>query len=169
MNRSELQISGRTAATSRERAALLLAFALILVWGINFSVQKAVFAAVTPGGFLFVRYLIMPVCAVALLWQRFGTAWPRLPRAEWLALLRLGLLGHLMHVGLVTFGIDWSTAFSSSLILACGPVFTLLLLRGLGVERLTRAQIAGVGGRLRRCADLPIRQAARRAVARERR
>ena len=131
-------------AISQQRAALLLAFALILVWGINFSVQKAVFAVVTPGGFLFVRYLIMPVCAVALMWQRFGTAWPRLPRAEWWALLRLGLLGHLMHVGLVTFGIDWSTAFSSSLILACGPVFTLLLLRWLGVERLTRAQIGGV-------------------------
>jgi drug/metabolite transporter (DMT)-like permease len=129
---------------TQQRAALLLAFALILVWGINFSVQKAVFTAVTPGGFLFVRYLIMPVCAVALLWQRFGTAWPRLPRAEWWALLRLGLLGHLMHVGLVTFGIDWSTAFSSSLILACGPVFTLLLLRWLGVERLSRAQIGGV-------------------------
>jgi drug/metabolite transporter (DMT)-like permease len=131
-------------AIPQQRAALLLALALILVWGINFSVQKAVFTAVTPGGFLFVRYLIMPVCAVALLWQRFGTAWPRLPRAEWWALLRLGLLGHLMHVGLVTFGIDWSTAFSSSLILACGPVFTLLLLRWLGVEQLSRAQIGGV-------------------------
>ena len=45
----------------------------------------------------------------------------------------------------MTFGIDWSTAFSSSVILACGPVFTLLLLRGLGVEQLTRAQVAGVG------------------------
>ncbi|HQR56280.1 MAG TPA: DMT family transporter, partial [Burkholderiaceae bacterium] len=148
MNRSDQDVpAGMTAerAISRQRAALLLAFALILVWGINFSVQKAVFTAVTPGGFLFARYLIMPVCAVALLWQRFGTAWPRLPRAEWWALLRLGLLGHLMHVGLVTFGIDWSTAFSSSLILACGPVFTLLLLRWLGVERLSRAQIAGVG------------------------
>jgi drug/metabolite transporter (DMT)-like permease len=147
MDRSHLVTPGAAAvarAISQQRAALLLAFALILVWGINFSVQKAVFAAVTPGGFLFVRYLIMPVCAVALLWQRFGTAWPRLPRAEWWALLRLGLLGHLMHVGLVTFGIDWSTAFSSSLILACGPVFTLLLLRWLGVERLTRAQIGGV-------------------------
>jgi len=130
--------------TSRQRAALLLAFALILVWGINFSVQKAVFTSVSPGGFLFIRYLIMPVCAVALLWQRYGTHWPRLPRSELWALLRLGLLGHLMHVGLVTFGIHWSTAFSSSLILACGPVFTLLLLRWLGVERLTRAQIAGV-------------------------
>jgi drug/metabolite transporter (DMT)-like permease len=147
MNRSDQGAPAGTAtarAISQQRAALLLAFALILVWGINFSVQKAVFTAVTPGGFLFVRYLIMPVCAVALLWQRFGTAWPRLPRAEWWALLRLGLLGHLMHVGLVTFGIDWSTAFSSSLILACGPVFTLLLLRWLGVEQLSRAQIGGV-------------------------
>jgi len=130
--------------TSRQRAALLLAFALILVWGINFSVQKAVFMAVTPGGFLFIRYLIMPICAAALLWQRYGINWPRLPAAERWALLRLGLLGHLLHVGLVTFGIHWSTAFSSSLILACGPVFTLLLLRRLGIERLTRAQIAGV-------------------------
>ena len=147
MSRSGQDASAGTAvarAISQQRAALLLALALILVWGINFSVQKAVFTAVTPGGFLFVRYLIMPVCAVALLWQRFGTAWPRLPRAEWWALLRLGLLGHLMHVGLVTFGIDWSTAFSSSLILACGPVFTLLLLRWLGVEQLSRAQIGGV-------------------------
>jgi len=130
---------------SRQRAALLLALALVLIWGINFSVQKAVFAAVTPGGFLFIRYLIMPVCAVVLLWQRYGAHWPRLPRNEWWALLRLGLLGHLLHVGLVTFGIDWSTAFSSSLILACGPVFTLLLLSRLGVEQLTRAQVAGVG------------------------
>ena len=61
-----------------------------------------------------------------------------------LALLRLGLAGHLLHVGLVTYGIHWSTAFSSSLILACGPVFTLLILRWHGVETLTRGQVAGV-------------------------
>jgi len=131
-------------ASREQRAALLLAFALILVWGSNFSVQKVVFDALTPGGFLFARYLIMPVCAVALLWQRYGARWPRLAREEWWALLKLGLLGHLMHVGLVTFGIYWSTAFSSSLILACGPIFTLLLLRRAGIETLTRAQIVGV-------------------------
>lgn len=130
---------------ARQRAALLLALALILVWGANFSVQKAVFDALGPGGFLFARYLIMPLCAVALLWQRYGSRWPRLARDEWWALARLALLGHVMHVGLVTYGIHWSTAFSSSLILACGPVFTLLILRLAGTERLTRAQIAGVG------------------------
>jgi drug/metabolite transporter (DMT)-like permease len=129
---------------TRKRAALLLAIALVLVWGSNFTVQKQLFDAITPAGFLFARYLIMPVCAVMLLWQRYGWRWPRLPRAEWWTLLRLGLLGHLLHVGLVTFGIHWSTAFSSSLILACGPIFTLLLLRWAGLERLSRPQVLGV-------------------------
>jgi drug/metabolite transporter (DMT)-like permease len=131
-------------AQARQRAALLLSLALILVWGANFTVQKAVFDALTPGGFLFARYLIMPLLAIALLWQRYGRHWPRLARAEWWALARLGPMGHVLHVGLVTYGIHWSTAFSSSLILACGPVFTLLLLRLAGTERLTRAQIGGV-------------------------
>ena len=128
----------------RERAALWAALALIVAWGANFSVQKEVFAALSPGGFLFVRYLIMPVAAAILLLAHFGTRWPRLPRRELLALLKLGVAGHLLHVGLVTYGIHWSTAFSSSLILAMGPVFTLLILRWHGTEQLTRAQVAGV-------------------------
>jgi drug/metabolite transporter (DMT)-like permease len=127
------------------RRALWAAVVLIVVWGANFSVQKAVFAALSPGGFLFVRYLVMPVAATALLYWQFGTHWPRVSRADLWALGRLGIAGHLLHVGLVTYGIYWSTAFSSSLILACGPVFTLLILRWHGVEQLTRGQVVGVG------------------------
>ena len=129
---------------ARARHALWAALVLIVIWGANFSVQKEVFKALSPGGFLFVRYLIMPVAAALLLCWRYGTRWPRLPRAELLALLKLGIAGHLIHVGLVTYGIHWSTAFSSSLILACGPVFTLLILRWHGLEQLTRGQLAGV-------------------------
>ena len=130
--------------TDRSRQALLAALALILVWGANFSVQKAIFQALSPGGFLFVRYLIMPAAAAALLCFRFGMKWPRVSRADAWALLKLGLVGHLLHVGLVTYGIHWSTAFSSSLILACGPVFTLLILHWHGHEKLTRGSVAGV-------------------------
>ena len=54
---------------------------LILVWGSNFSVQKMVFTAMSPGGFLMVRYLVMPVAAALLLCWRFGLRWPRVPRA----------------------------------------------------------------------------------------
>ena len=130
---------------ARSAKALWVALALVLVWGSNFSVQKAVFNALSPGGFLFVRYLILPVAATLLLCWRHGLRWPHLPRADLWALLRLGLIGHLLHVGLVTYGIHWSTPFSSALILACGPVFTLLILRWYGLERLTRGQVAGVG------------------------
>lgn len=142
--------AGPVAATAASRAARLqrialwAALATIVVWGANFSIQKAVFAVATPGGFLFVRYLIMPVCAAALLTWRFGPRWPRVPRADLLRLAQLGFWGHVVHVGMVTFGIHWSTAFSSSLILACGPIYTLLILRWMGVERLGRAQVTGV-------------------------
>ena len=128
----------------RSRQALWAALGLIVLWGANFSVQKAVFEALSPGGFLFVRYLMMPLAAALLLCLRHGARWPRLARADAFALLRLGLVGHLLHVGMVTYGIHWSTAFSSSLILACGPVFTLLILHWHGHEALTRGSVAGV-------------------------
>jgi drug/metabolite transporter (DMT)-like permease len=134
-----------TLAARQRRHALWAALALIVVWGANFSVQKAVFAVVQPGGFLFARYLIMPIAATALLCAHHGLHWPRVPRSDLIALLKLGLAGHLIHVSLVTYGIHWSTAFSSSLILACGPVFTLLILRWYGLEALSRAQVVGVG------------------------
>ena len=133
-----------TRAHRLQRWALWAALGTIVVWGANFSVQKAVFAAATPGGFLFVRYLVMPVCALALLAWRFGPNLPRVPREDLVRLVWLGFWGHVVHVGMVTFGIHWSTAFSSSLILACGPIYTLLILRWLGIERLGRAQVGGV-------------------------
>ncbi len=127
-----------------QRIALAAALVLIVVWGVNFTVQKAVFEALSPNGFLFARYLIMPACAVALLVHSYGLRLPRVSSEDFWALARLGFVGHAIHVGMVTHGIHWSTAFSSSLILACGPIFTLLILRAFGIERLTWAQVAGV-------------------------
>lgn len=128
----------------RDSIALAASLVLILVWGVNFVVQKAVFEALPPTGFLFARYLIMPACALAILLHAFGPSFPRMPASDLWALARLGFVGHALHVGMVTYGIDWSTPFSSSVILACGPIFTLLILRWFGIETLTRAQVAGV-------------------------
>jgi drug/metabolite transporter (DMT)-like permease len=128
----------------RQNEALAAALVVIVVWGVNFSVQKFLFAAMSPGGFLFARYLIMPLCAFALLLHAGGGRLPRLPRDDFAALAKLAFFGHVVHVGMVTYGIHWSTAFSSSLILACGPVFTLLILRWQKVETLTRMQVLGV-------------------------
>jgi drug/metabolite transporter (DMT)-like permease len=86
----------------------------------------------------------MPTCAALLLLHANGGRWLKLPRRDTLQLLGLGLLAHTLHVSMVTFGIHWSTAFSSALIMACTPVFTLLILHRAGIERLTRGQVAGV-------------------------
>jgi drug/metabolite transporter (DMT)-like permease len=139
-----MQPVSSAAQDKRAGIALAAALAIIVVWGVNFTVQKYVYSATGPGGFLFARYLIMPVCAVALLFRTYGTKWPRVSRSDWWTLARLGVAGHFLHVSMVTFGIHWSTAFSSSLILACGPIFTLLILRLMGVEHLKRAQVIGV-------------------------
>ncbi|MEY3217359.1 MAG: hypothetical protein RLZZ280_1736 [Pseudomonadota bacterium] len=127
-----------------DQRALLVALVLVVIWGGNFTLQKYLFGLITPGGFLWARYLIMPVCALVLMRWRFGVWLPPLPRKDWLQMAWLGFIGHSLHVGLVTHGIHWSTAFSSSVILACGPIFTLLILRIQGLERLSLPQMAGV-------------------------
>ena len=139
-----VQPSGPPSSSRSARHALWAALLMITLWGANFSVQKVVFAALSPGGFLFARYLIMPIAAAVLLCVLHGRRWPQVGRADLIGLLKLGLTGHLLHVSLVTYGIHWSTAFSSSLILACGPVITLLILHFNGMEVLTRGQIGGV-------------------------
>jgi drug/metabolite transporter (DMT)-like permease len=127
-----------------DQRALAVALVLVVIWGGNFTLQKYLFGLISPGGFLWARYLIMPVCALFLMRWRFGSWLPPLPRKDWMHMAWLGFIGHSLHVGLVTYGIHWSTAFSSSVILACGPIFTLLILRVQGLERLSLPQMAGV-------------------------
>lgn len=132
------------ATPDTQRRALWVALGLIFVWGTNFTVQKLIFPIVTPTGFLFARFLMMPVCAAIWMFYRYGIDWPPVDRPDFLRLVKLAIAGHVLHVGLVTYGIHLSTAFSSSLILACGPMFTLILLRLTGIEKLTVGQIVGV-------------------------
>lgn len=141
-------LAGRSAAQAahdrHDAVALGVSLVLILVWGVNYVVQKAVFVFLPPTGFLFARYLIMPACALALLFYVYGLRFPRIPKADAWALARLGFVGHALHVSMVAYGMDWSTPFSSSVILACGPIFTLLILRWMELEPLGRGQLTGI-------------------------
>lgn len=116
----------------------------IVVWGANFSVQKYLLGLLEPAGFLFARYLILPACALAMLLHAGRGRIPRISGKDLRALAVLGLVSHSVHVGVVVYGIHLSTPFSSSLIAACGPVFTLLILRAKRAELLSPAQVFGV-------------------------
>jgi len=130
---------------SAARWSLIAAIATMAVWGVNFPFVKYVLEHMGPGAFLFLRFATMPLLGFALLAIVFRRN-PRqaLPaREDWPRFAVCGLLGHAAHVGIVTWGMDLSTPFSSSLVLTSGPLFTLLILAALGAERLRPRQLVG--------------------------
>lgn len=130
---------------SVERWSLAAALAIMVVWGVNFTIIKYVLEQMGVGPFLFIRYLVMPLLGLALLAvvyrRHLRKSWPR--REDLPRFVACGLIGHTAHVGLVTWGISLSTPFSSALVLTSGPLFTLLILAFAGVEKLRPRQLAG--------------------------
>lgn len=136
--------SGRMTAAARKRLTVLLALVLVLLWGSNYSVLKAVLDRIGPEPLIFARYLVTPACALGVLLWHHGMRWPRLLARDWAALAGLALVGHVAHVSVMTHAMHLSTPFSSALISACGPVFTLLIVRVLWKQRLAPIQLLGV-------------------------
>jgi drug/metabolite transporter (DMT)-like permease len=130
---------------SPARWSLIAAIATMAAWGTNFPFVKYVLTNIGPGPFLFVRFLVMPLLGfllLAIVFRRnLRQALPR--REDWPRFAVCGLVGHTAHVGIVNWGMHLSTPFSSSIVLASGPIFTLLILAALGAERLRPRQVAG--------------------------
>jgi drug/metabolite transporter (DMT)-like permease len=128
-----------------QKWALAAGVALMVVWGVNFVITKVVLAGMGVAPFLFLRFLLMPLLGFALLAavyrRHLAKSFPR--RADLPRFVAAGLIGHTAHVGLVMWGMDLSTPFSSSLVLTSSPLFTLLILALLGAERLHARQVAG--------------------------
>jgi drug/metabolite transporter (DMT)-like permease len=117
----------------------------MLAWGVNFVVVKYVLDHVGIGAFMFLRFSILPVLGLVLLVVvfrgRLARTWPR--REDLPRFVACAIIGHALHIGVVMYGMNLSTAFSSSLVLTSGPLFTLIILAALGAERLRPRQIAG--------------------------
>jgi drug/metabolite transporter (DMT)-like permease len=133
------------ASLGKQDASLLAAVATMAVWGANFPLTKYILDHLGVGAFLFLRFTIMLALGVGLLlfvYRRHLAL--ALPRREDLArFVAGGVLGHTLHVGAVMWGINLSTAFSSSVVMTSSPLLTLLLLAAMGVERLHTRQIVG--------------------------
>lgn len=130
---------------SAARWSLAAAIVTMAAWGTNFPFVKYVLQNLGPGAFLFVRFCVMPLLGfllLAIVFRRnFRQALPR--REDWPRFALCGLVGHTAHVGIVNWGMHLSTPFSSSIVLASGPIFTLLILAALGAERLRPRQVLG--------------------------
>ena len=130
---------------STARWSLIAALATMVAWGINFSFVKHVLDHVGVGAFLFIRFTSLPLLGLLLLVIVFrGRLAHSLPKREdWGRFVACALVGHTMHIAAVAYGMNLSTAFSSSLVLMSGPLFSLVILAGVGAERLRARQIVG--------------------------
>ena len=130
---------------SRDRWSLVAVVATMVVWGLNFPFVKYVLDQIGVGAFLFIRFAALPLLGLALLAivfrGRLARTWPK--RADLPRFVLCALVGHTVHIAAVMAGMNLSTAFSSSLVLMSGPLFTLVILAALGAERLGGRQIAG--------------------------
>ncbi len=133
---------------------LLLLMALI--WGTNYSIVKTAFSELNPQAFNAMRMLMasgafLIVMGVARLTSgRDGAAASpvfrtptRLTRRDWLELLGLGLVGHLLYQYFFIGGLALTTVANSSLMLAATPVVIALLSAVFGQERVSRRHWAG--------------------------
>ncbi len=131
--------------TGLARWSFPIAIGLMVVWGMNFTVMKIILDQVSVGALLFMRFLWMALLGMLMLaWLYRGRLRQSLPhRRDLPRFIAAGLIGHTAHVGIVTWGLQLSTPFSSSLVLTSGPLWTLLILAGLGAERLQTRQVVG--------------------------
>jgi drug/metabolite transporter (DMT)-like permease len=120
----------------------LMLLAMILIWGINFSVVKAALAEMTPLSFNSLRFLLasaLTLLALKLIEGDVGFA-----RGDWWRLLGLGLIGNTCYQLLFINGIDHTTAGNSALLLSTTPVFVSLIGRVLGIERIEKSAWVGI-------------------------
>ncbi len=106
-----------------------------LAWGINFSVVKFALADFHPLGFTVVRFALAALFLFAVMFiSREPFTVERRDRA---AIARLGFIGITLYNIFFMYGLKYTTAANSALLISLSPLFGALLTAVLHRERLT--------------------------------
>ena len=106
--------------------------AVVIMWASTFVVTKAAFAVVSPFAIIFSRFVVMMVLAFAVLLikERGASLW--IERADLGRFIASGLAGFTFYQLGFTFGLNYTSPFSSSLLIAMVPLITVLILAIMG-------------------------------------
>src|SRR5918993_4116235 len=110
----------------------LAQFTVVIFWSSTFVAAKAAFAEVSPLAFLLARFVIMVALAfvVLLVLQRGAGRW--VERSDWGLFALAGLTGYTLYQLRFILGLSRTSPFSSSLLIAMVPLFTVLILAAMG-------------------------------------
>lgn len=115
---------------------------MVLVWGINMSLMKGALKEISPMSFNAVRLVLaaLLLCVLTVvIEQRF-----QLTRADLKKVVLLGLIGNTIYQLFFIHGLNRTKAGNVGLLLSAGTIFTALLSRALGHEKLGRIVWAGI-------------------------
>lgn len=116
----------------------LLLFLMVAIWGANFSLVKVALREFPELVFNALRLLIASSLFLgAIWWQQRTTPQPALSRAEWIRVVVLGLIGHLIYQFLFLGGLKRTSVANGSLIMGTTPVIVALLSAWTGHERIS--------------------------------
>ena len=116
----------------------LLLFLMVAIWGANFSLVKIALREFPELVFNALRLLIASSLFLgAIWWQQRTTPRPALSRAEWVRVVVLGLIGHLIYQFLFLGGLKRTSVANGSLIMGTTPVIVALLSAWTGHERIS--------------------------------
>lgn len=111
---------------------------VVLIWGGNFTATKLAFVDISPLAFTAVRFAFGSVFMWLILARKEG--WRLPPRATWIPLIALGVVGNTIYQLCFMTGLYRTTATNSSLILASMPTVVTVGAGLLGFERITGRQ-----------------------------
>lgn len=121
--------------------------AVVLIWASTFVITKDALDDFTPFSFIFARFsLIAALALIVLVVQSTRRGWRRMwhvERADVPRFVASGLLGYSLYQIGFTVGLDHTSPFSSSLLIAMVPLFTLVIASLMG-ERYPAGAWTGV-------------------------
>src|SRR5260221_364141 len=113
---------------------------MVLIWGVNYVVLKAVLAWISPLAFNALRFSLAATTLALLTWLTPGA---RPARADIIRLLGLGVLGNTIYQFAFIEGLAHTRVGNAALIMAAVPGQTAVIRHFKGHDRLRRRGVAG--------------------------
>lgn len=131
-----------TAARLKLPATDLAMIAVVVIWGLNFSLAKVALAEIPPLPFAALRFTSAAVLLWLILRWREG-ARPPTGKMLW-KLIWIGLIGNTLYQACFVYGLALTSAANASLLIATTPAMVAFAGAFLGIEPLRRLTVAGI-------------------------
>lgn len=119
---------------------------VVVIWGISPVFFKFLLREIQPLAFVYLRFVLLSLLSLAVLaWRgvRGGSAW-RIRRQDVALLIVSGLSGYGLYQLFYMIGLAHTSVFSSALLVATVPLWSVVLLAVFRIERVHPVQWAGI-------------------------